>query len=320
MTDREPHRQDDLLDPADADLDRLAHERRERRFWHREGRDAVELARAAEHRDREQVGLVTRRMIEEGKAELLGRESFAPIFFMTVFVVIFTPLMDQNKVGRLVVLLMVVGTLLLTLQRSLVHRRNLIRIAVLMLTGVAFSIIATLALDHGNDPWRLEAVTSAIFVVVIVVALPALLVRTVLHPRVTLNTLAGVMTAYLFIGLMFTGVFRFIDAVDEGSFFAQTTEPETGDFEYFSFITITTTGYGDLTPGSQPARTAAMAEAIAGQIFLVTVVARVVAMFGQERMVTLAVDKNRTSSGAGPDPDRDVDAPGDQQHDTPPAT
>jgi hypothetical protein len=84
---------------------------------------------------------------------------------------------------------------------------------------------------------------------------------------------------------------------------------ESGDFEYFSFITITTTGYGDLTPGSQPARTAAIAEAVTGQIFLVTVVARVVGLMGQQRAPRLPMiaDQVAAEAAAGPKPDDDHD-------------
>jgi ion channel len=45
------------------------------------------------------------------------------------------------------------------------------------------------------------------------------------------------------------------------------------DFLYFSFATLTTTGYGDLVPGSNLARSLAILEALTGQIYLVTVVA-----------------------------------------------
>jgi hypothetical protein len=46
---------------------------------------------------------------------------------------------------------------------------------------------------------------------------------------------------------------------------------------------MSTTGYGDLVPAGEPARTLAVADALAGQIFLVTLVARLVSLFGTER-------------------------------------
>ena len=59
--------------------------------------------------------------------------------------------------------------------------------------------------------------------------------------------------------------------------------PLRGAFRLLSYVTLTTVGFGDLTPKSDIARTMVITEALAGQIFLVTAVARVVSMFGQQR-------------------------------------
>ncbi len=303
-------KRDELLNPEDERLSEWSRARREQRFWHRERRDVRRLLEAAEHHDLTAAQQVTADAWKTTKAELLSRESFAPVFFLTVVVAVATPVIDTTKFGRFIILLGMVAALLLALQRSLLYRRNFIRLGWVMVVALALTAASLIALSHDRDAWRLQAIVAVLYVIVIVVALPAILIRTLLHPKVTLNTLAGVMTAYLFIGLMFTGVFRFIDAVTEGEFFAQEGQTEPGDFEYFSFITITTTGYGDLTPGNQAARTAAMAEAVTGQIFLVTVVARVVAMFGQTRGGRLSLD-----DGPPPTPDGD---PGGHGADGPP--
>ena len=56
-------------------------------------------------------------------------------------------------------------------------------------------------------------------------------------------------------------------------FFAQQTHASSADYQYFSFITLTTTGYGDLTAAGNLGRAFAVLEALTGQIYLVTVVA-----------------------------------------------
>ncbi len=300
---------DELLHPDDEELSRWAKDHRSQRFWHREGREAKRLLVAAEDHDLSAAQQITVGLWRTTKEELFSRESFAPVFFLTIAVAITTPVIDTTKFGRLFILLGMVLALLLALQRSLLYRRNFVRLGAVMAVALVLTAVALVALDHGRDAWRLQAVVAVLYVVVIIIALPAILIRTLLHPKITLNTLAGVMTAYLFIGLMFTGVFRFVDAVTEGDFFAQHEVIEPGDFEYFSFITITTTGYGDLTPGSQGARTAAMAEAVTGQIFLVTVVARVVAMFGTSRVTVLPTDAPSADSLPTDDADPQGDPP-----------
>ncbi|HEX3262045.1 MAG TPA: potassium channel family protein [Solirubrobacterales bacterium] len=57
----------------------------------------------------------------------------------------------------------------------------------------------------------------------------------------------------------------------------------TKNFLYFSFVTITTVGYGDLTAGTSLGRSIAIAEALTGQIYLVTVVAAIVGVLGGRR-------------------------------------
>ena len=63
------------------------------------------------------------------------------------------------------------------------------------------------------------------------------------------------------------------------SFFAQPGQHGPADFAYFSYITMATVGYGDLTPATGLPRTNAVLEALIGQIFLVVLVARLVGMY-----------------------------------------
>lgn len=91
------------------------------------------------------------------------------------------------------------------------------------------------------------------------------------------STLMGAFAAFLLIALAFH--YTFLATVSwNGQFFG--SPEETSSFMYFSLVTITTLGYGDLQPISNLARFLSTAEAVIGQIFLVTIVARLVSMFG----------------------------------------
>jgi hypothetical protein len=87
----------------------------------------------------------------------------------------------------------------------------------------------------------------------------------------------------LLLGLVFSTVFSFLDAADSTPFFAQVQTASASDLLYFSFITMTTVGYGDLTPVGNLPRMLAATEALAGQIYLVTAVALLVGNLGRER-------------------------------------
>lgn len=93
--------------------------------------------------------------------------------------------------------------------------------------------------------------------------------------RVTMQTMFGVLCIYLLIGSLFAFSYGVIDDLGP-SFFAQLGEGTTSDYLYFSFVTQTTTGYGDLTAATDLGRSLAITEALIGQIYMVTVVALIV--------------------------------------------
>ncbi len=86
----------------------------------------------------------------------------------------------------------------------------------------------------------------------------------------------GVLCIYLLIGSIFAFAFGVVDSLSSTPFFAQHAAASTHNLLYFSFATITTTGYGDLTAATDVGRSLAIAEALTGQIYLVTVVAAIV--------------------------------------------
>jgi Ion channel len=92
---------------------------------------------------------------------------------------------------------------------------------------------------------------------------------------VTLQTMFGVLCLYLLIGLVFASAFGAIQDISDKDFFT-TLRGERDDFLYFSFSTLTTTGYGDLVPGTDLGRSLSIIEALVGQLYLVTVVAVII--------------------------------------------
>jgi hypothetical protein len=93
---------------------------------------------------------------------------------------------------------------------------------------------------------------------------------------VDLQTFLGAVAAYLLLGMMFAFSYRAVGEIQNGPFFGASGDGTTADDLFFSFITLTTTGYGNLVPKDNPGQTLAVLEAITGQLFLVTAVAKVV--------------------------------------------
>jgi hypothetical protein len=108
----------------------------------------------------------------------------------------------------------------------------------------------------------------------------AIIVRRVLaKPTVTVQSIYGALSAYLVVGLMFAACYAAIDYLTKQDFFAGNQPATTQTFQYFSFTTLTTLGYGDFTAAANGGRAVAVLEALTGQVFLATLVARLVAAY-----------------------------------------
>jgi len=98
--------------------------------------------------------------------------------------------------------------------------------------------------------------------------------------EVTSEILFASVCVYLLIGLTWAALYILIEYIYPGSFIdASTTLPINAPrFLFFSYVTLTTTGYGTLLPASDPARSLALVEAIFGQLYLAILVARLVGL------------------------------------------
>ena len=103
--------------------------------------------------------------------------------------------------------------------------------------------------------------------------------RVLLKRTVTIQSIYGALSAYIILGLMFASGFAAVDHLTTTDFFANNEPANTQTFQYFSFTTLTTLGYGDFTAGESGGRSIAVMEALTGQIFLATLVARLVAAY-----------------------------------------
>jgi hypothetical protein len=136
-------------------------------------------------------------------------------------------------------------------------------------------------------------------------------VRRILAKRtVTIQSIYGALSAYLIIGLMFAACYTAIQHLGGPDFFAGNQPANTQTFQYFSFTTLTTLGYGDFTAAESGGRSVAVLEAMTGQVFLATLVARLVSAYRAPDPKTPSGPSGRTRlpedvDGSGDDEDRD---------------
>ncbi len=131
--------------------------------------------------------------------------------------------------------------------------------------------------------------------------------RVLAKPTVTIQSIYGALSAYLIIGLMFAASFAAIQQLGGSDFFANDEPANTQTFQYFSFTTLTTLGYGDFTAAASGGRSIAVIEAMTGQVFLATLVARLVTAYRGPGPST-----RRGTPGRDRLPE-DVDGPGDDE-------
>ena len=208
------------------------------------------------------------------------QRSIAPVLGLTLLAMLANPMLSSSNTGRGLEVAVLGFSAIVALSRT--GTRPVIRHGGVAIVTLATVVAAAIPVAHGSRTGTLEIVASGLFALLLMVTPVLVMVRLMLRPKITLDTLAGALTAYLQIGIFFGALYLFVALVqDPTPFFAQTATPVYSDFEYFSFITMTTVGYGDLTPASRIGQTLTTFEAVIGQVFLVTVVALTVSNLGR---------------------------------------
>lgn len=116
-------------------------------------------------------------------------------------------------------------------------------------------------------------------VLLVTATLPVTISRVLKHRRITYETVLGALCAYVLVGLFFAFVYLAVAELRDGPFFAQPGPHPQSEYLYFSFVALTTLGFGDLSPSVGLPQALTVLEALMGQIFLVTLVSRLVTLW-----------------------------------------
>jgi voltage-gated potassium channel len=186
--------------------------------------------------------------------------------------------------ARLIVVVFFSIMVLAAINTVIENRRSLLIVLALAVPAVLL-YIAGLFTDRLEILALRYCLTIAVLGYTIVVILRFLFVP----QRVNANLICGSLCAYLLLGILWAIIFSLIDAMEPGSFrFTMSSDIEKPLMQfdggeaslaiYYSFVTLTTLGYGDVIPRSTPARLLAALEALMGQIYLAVLVARLVGL------------------------------------------
>jgi hypothetical protein len=108
-------------------------------------------------------------------------------------------------------------------------------------------------------------------------------VRLLREQGVTRQAVAGALVIYLSIGLVGAWIISMVSQLSDTAYFVQHQSSTLSERVYFSFTTLTTTGFGDYTPATQPGKAIAVVEMLLGQLYLVTVIGLLIGNFTGRR-------------------------------------
>jgi Ion channel len=179
--------------------------------------------------------------------------------------------------GGLLGVVLAGGTLLFALRTSRARPR-IVRLGEAL---VAVSIAgATAALLVGQR----QVAEGAMGVIGLAIAgiVPFVIIGNIVRsPQITYRLVIGALVVYLLLGLCYAYGFGLIALVSGTPFFVQTATPTTANYLYFSYTTLSTVGYGDFTAAASLGQMIAISEALFGQLYLVSIVAILVANVGR---------------------------------------
>lgn len=199
-----------------------------------------------------------------------GEHRYGVVLALTVLVVLFAVLAPQGELPKAISLELQLFVLLAVLVTS--GRQPLLRQLTVGRIAAGTTAVAVLAAFELIP----SAIVTGLSALIVVGTFPQMLhgLADLLRTRgVTVQAIAGGLAIYLLLGMLFSFVIGFAATVLQGVYFASGTDGTSSEHVYFSFTTMTTTGYGDFVPVTRAGRTIAVFEMLVGQIYLVTVIA-----------------------------------------------
>jgi len=226
------------------------------------------------------------RPVFDDKSRFVDR--FGMLLLLTILTICILSLVDMTEVaskpmarfGTLVASFLVGATLLLALRSSGLAQRWRRIADVVVIVGLSGLTLLSLAATWNERLYN--PLPAPVMIVVLAALAPVVIIRRLItHRVVTLGTLLGAIAGYLLISVAFFYAFLLATELQGGSFFGHPLP--TTNYMYFSLVTITTVGYGDLVPTANVDRLLANAEMVIGQVYLVTFVAMIVGLYASQR-------------------------------------
>jgi hypothetical protein len=212
--------------------------------------------------------------------ESQGSHRYGIVLGVALAAVLFLIIAPEGSWSRAVGLLFAGGMLLVVIatSRGPLRLRERAGVALILATG---ALVLAVAFDLIPQP--VGTATTALLLLTTLVQLVRGLSVLLRVQGVTVQAVAGALAVYLLIGIAFSFAITTMAKIDGGSYFAQGGDGTESQRVYFSFTSMTTTGFGDFTPAQRGGRAVAVLEMLTGQIYLVTVISLLVGNLRRRR-------------------------------------
>jgi hypothetical protein len=204
------------------------------------------------------------------RTPIWSRDSYGPLMLLIATTYVIGTVANHRWTISLL-LFAQIGTVWFALRISRAHTS--LRVLAAMIFVLALVAGGWNLFDHGSTLIGLVFFAGSTLYLVAPVSILGDLGRR-LH--VDRELMLGALATYLMLGMAFAFAYRCLAALQSAPFYGAQGDGTLADSLFYSFVTLTTTGYGDLVPAGNPGRTLAVLEALLGQLFLVTAVAKVV--------------------------------------------
>jgi voltage-gated potassium channel len=221
---------------------------------------------------------MTEAKTERVPAVLQGGNGFAVVIVLTAATFVWGMAVPHAAIGTFGLVALAAGAVFAAIWFARGSRHTLIVWGVI---GGAATLGSGLALMTDREA---SQSTVSIVIVALAVVAPVAIVRSLARQTVVnRQTIGGTVAVYLMIGIFFASLYAAMGTIADQPFFSQIDDAGFSDFLYFSYVTQTTVGFGDLTASIDVGRAAAVVQALTGQLYLVVVLALVVSNLGRRR-------------------------------------
>jgi len=200
-----------------------------------------------------------------------------------MLVILVTPFIRPSGITGHIITTLLATLIPLTSFYALTADRN--RAIIILFIAAPFVILDGMSMFFTNRYLMIAAISFGTILYFYIIAL--LVINLLSYRVITADLIYCAISTYFLIGVMWAGIYIVLEGISPGSFSGIS---ETADLLYFSFVTLTTVGYGDITPQSILGKRLAVFEAAMGGIYLAVIIALIVG-----RYMSMQVEQNSES-------------------------